>query len=387
LDRVLKVNGLMFRVMPIVGVRPQFIKAAPLLRLLDEDDEVELQLVHSGQHYDYEMSKLFFKELGLPDPIENLGVGSGSHAEQTAHILLRVEKVIEKYKPDVVMVFGDANTTLAGALAAVKLHTPVAHVEAGLRSWDMKMPEEVNRVLTDHCSQVLYAPTETAVSNLRMEGILEDRIVLSGDTMYDMILRHREDIERADVLKSLNLENTDYILVTAHRAENVDNPQRLSNIASAILRLDWLKTVFPIHPRTLRRLEEYNLLERLKRAEHLILTKPLGYYDILKLMENAKAVVTDSGGMQKEAFILGTPCITIRERTEWIETVKLGGNILVGADENKIVTTVRHVIDKNKDIRKRLRKAPNPYGDGKASEKIVNDLKKRIKEGKLKIDP
>ena len=387
MDRVLKVNGLMFRVMPIVGVRPQFIKAAPLLRLLDEDDEVELQLVHSGQHYDYEMSKLFFKELGLPDPVENLGVGSGSHAEQTAHMLLRVEKVIEKYEPDVVMVFGDANTTLAGALAAVKLHTPVAHVEAGLRSWDMKMPEEVNRVLTDHCSQVLYAPTETAVSNLRMEGIPEDRIVLSGDTMYDMILRHREDIERADVLKSLNLENTDYILVTAHRAENVDNPQRLSNIASAILRLDWLKTVFPIHPRTLRRLEEYNLLERLKRAEHLILTKPLGYYDILKLMENAKAVMTDSGGMQKEAFILGTPCITIRERTEWIETVKLGGNILVGADENKIVTTVRHVIDKNKDIRERLRKAPNPYGDGKASEKIVNDLKKRIKEGKLKIDP
>jgi len=372
----------MFRVMPIVGVRPQFIKAAPLLRLLDEDDEVELQLVHSGQHYDYEMSKLFFKELGLPDPVENLGVGSGSHAEQTAHILLRVEKVIEKYKPDVVVVFGDANTTLAGALAAVKLHTPVAHVEAGLRSWDMKMPEEVNRVLTDHCSQVLYAPTETAVRNLRREGIPDSKISLSGDTMYDLLLKHMTDIEKSDILKRLSLDGEDYVLMTVHRAENVDVPERLSNIISAVLKLDRLKLVFPIHPRTKNRLKEYKLMKKIKEAKHIIPTDPLGYFDVLKLIKHAKTILTDSGGMQKEALILKTPCITMRDRTEWIETVTLGGNFLVDADEKRILHAAQRVIE-NPEIKDRLKATPNPYGDGRASEKIIKDLKSRWCSGIL----
>ena len=375
-------NGLMFRVMLIVGVRPQFIKAAPLLRLLDEDEEVELQLVHSGQHYDYEMSKLFFKELGLPNPIENLGVGSGSHAEQTAHILLRVEKVIEKYEPDVVMVFGDANTTLAGALAAVKLHTPVAHVEAGLRSWDMKMPEEVNRVLTDHCSQVLYAPTETAVRNLRREGIPDSKISLSGDTMYDLLLKHMTDIEKSDILRRLSLDGEDYALMTVHRAENVDVPKRLSNIISAVLKLDNLKIVFPIHPRTKNRLKEYKLMKKIEEAKHIIPTDPLGYFDVLKLIKHAKTILTDSGGMQKEAFILKTPCITMRDRTEWIETVTLGGNFLVDADEKRILYAVQRVIE-NPEIKDHLKATPNPYGDGRASEKIIKDLKSRWCSGIL----
>jgi len=372
------------KVMPIVGVRPQIIKSAPVLHLLDEDEEVTLQLIHSGQHYDFEMSKIFFNELDLSDPLHNLGIGSGSHATQTARLMTRAEKIICELKPDVVMVFGDANTTLAGAIAAIKVHVPVCHVEAGLRSYDMSMPEEVNRVLTDHCSQMLCAPTEEAVKNLKKEGVKENTILLSGDTMYDAILQHEEDIEKSTIVKDLGLTEEVYVVLTLHRPENVDNAERLTNIVSAIVNLTEVKTVFPIHPRTKKRLRNTKLEKMLKRAPNVMLTEPLGYFDMLSLMKNSAVVLTDSGGMQKEVFLLHVPCLTLRYSTEWVETVKLGANKLVGAESERILIETRKILE-NGDIKTKLESLPNPYGDGKASHNIVKDLKGRFYSGKLAI--
>ncbi len=372
------------KVMPIVGVRPQIIKSAPLLHLLDEDEEVTLQLIHSGQHYDFEMSKVFFNELDLPDPLHNLGVGSGSHAAQTGRLMERAEKIICELKPDVVMVFGDANTTLAGALAAIKMHVPVCHVEAGLRSYDMSMPEEVNRVLTDHCSQLLCAPTSEAFNNLKKEGVKENSILLSGDTMYDAILQHIGDIEKSTIVKDLGLTEEIYVVMTLHRPENVDNAERLEKIVSAIVDLEEVKMVFPIHPRTKRRLRNAKLGKVLKRATNVMSTEPLGYFDMLSLMKNSVAVLTDSGGMQKEAFLLHVPCVTLRYNTEWVETVKLEANKLVGAESKRILMETRKILE-NQDIKMKLESLPNPYGDGKASHKIVKDLKGRFYSEKLAI--
>ncbi len=372
------------KVMPIVGVRPQIIKSAPLLHLLDEDEEVTLQLIHSGQHYDFEMSKVFFNELDLPDPLHNLGVGSGSHAAQTGRLMERAEKIICELKPDVVMVFGDANTTLAGALAAIKMHVPVCHVEAGLRSYDMSMPEEVNRVLTDHCSQLLCAPTSEAFNNLKKEGVKENSILLSGDTMYDAILQHKGDIEKSTIVKDLGLAEEIYVVMTLHRPENVDNAERLKKIVSAIVDLTEVKMIFPIHPRTKRRLRNAKLGKVLKRATNVMSTEPLGYFDMLSLMKNSVAVLTDSGGMQKEAFLLRVPCVTLRYNTEWVETVKLEANKLVGAESKRILMETRKILE-NQDIKMKLESLPNPYGDGKASHKIVKDLKGRFYSEKLAI--
>lgn len=372
------------KVMPIVGVRPQIIKSAPLLHLLDEDEEVTLQLIHSGQHYDFEMSKVFFNELDLPDPLHNLGVGSGSHAAQTGRLMERAEKIICELKPDVVMVFGDANTTLAGALAAIKMHVPVCHVEAGLRSYDMSMPEEVNRVLTDHCSQLLCAPTSEAFNNLKKEGVKENSILLSGDTMYDAILQHKGDIEKSTIVKDLGLTEEIYVVMTLHRPENVDNAERLKKIVSAIVDLTEVKMIFPIHPRTKRRLRNAKLGKVLKRATNVMSTEPLGYFDMLSLMKNSVAVLTDSGGMQKEAFLLHVPCVTLRYNTEWVETVKLEANKLVGAESKRILMETRKILE-NQDIKMKLESLPNPYGDGKASHKIVKDLKGRFYSEKLAI--
>ena len=372
------------KVMPIVGVRPQIIKSAPILRLLDGDRDIELQFIHSGQHYDFEMSKIFFKELDLPDPTHNLGVGSGSHATQTARLMMRVEKIIKKLKPDVVMVFGDANTTLGGALASVKMHVPVCHVEAGLRSYDMSMPEEVNRVLTDHCSQMLCAPTSVAVENMKEEGINEERILLSGDTMYDAVLQHERDIEESTILKALGLTERTFAVLTLHRPENVDDMRRLRNIVSAVAGLKEIRIVFPIHPRTKKRLRGKKLGKVLIRASHVTLTEPLGYFDMLKLVRHSAVVLTDSGGMQKEAFLLRVPCVTLRDTTEWVETVKLGANTLVGAETQKILAQTRKVLESG-SAEKKLESLANPYGDGKASQKIVNDLRDRFYLGKLLV--
>ena len=377
----------MIKVMPVVGVRPQIIKSSPLIMKMQNDSETEVILIHSGQHYDYEMSKIFFKELDLPDPAYNLDIKSGTHAEQTAYIMLKMEKIVERQKPDIVIVFGDANTTLAAALASVKTKIPVAHVEAGLRSWDLRMPEEINRVLTDHVSQVLYAPTEYAVEQLLRENIPSELITLSGDTMYDSILIHNEHIEKSDILEILDVESMEYLLATTHRAENVDDYNRLKNIIKAFIELSkYIKIIFPIHPRTMRRVKEVGLIKYLESSQNIKVIKPIGYFDMLKLIREARAVLTDSGGIQKEAFILRTPCITLRERTEWIGTLRMGGNVLVGADYNLIVDQTISMIENYNEVRKKLLNVDLPYGDGNASLIILENLKERYAEDLLKVD-
>jgi len=358
------------KLMLVLGARPQIIKSAPVIREVLEKPEIELQIVHTGQHYDYEMSKMFFDELGLPSPLVNLGVGSGTHAWQTGRMMIGLERSILKLKPEVVLVPGDTNSTLAGALAAVKLNVPVGHVEAGARSYDMRMPEEVNRRLTDHCSRFLFAPTRNCIENLRREGLPNECIHFSGDTMYDALLYHLPKALKRDVLAKFDLENENYGVLTLHRPENVDNPETLRNIVEALMQLKDLIMLFPVHPRAMKMLRDTGLLARLRKTKHWRLADPVGYLDMLHLVKQAKIVFTDSGGLQKEAFWLHTPCMTLRDRTEWVETVELEANVLVGNNKNLIVRRARECLTV-KDLKARLKGLPNPFGDGHASRKIV----------------
>jgi len=360
--------------MLVIGARPQIIKSAPIIHEASKDAEIEFQIVHTGQHYDFEMSRIFLDELELPDPIVNLGVGSGSHAWQTGKMMVGLEKTIKELKPDIVLVPGDTNSTLAGALAAVKLHVPVAHVEAGARSYDMRMPEEVNRRLTDHCSRMLFVATENCVKNLLKEGIHEDQICFSGDTMYDALLKHMTGALRSHALEKLGLKAGEYAVLTVHRPENVDDPKALEDIVEAVIQLKELVMIFPVHPRTLERLKVTGLLKRVKEAKHVRLVDPVGYHEMLQLVKDSKMVFTDSGGLQKEAFWLHTLCITLRERTEWVETVESGANMLVGNNKEMIVRKVRECLAME-GLEMRLKELPNPFGDGNASLKIVEALK------------
>ena len=312
----------------VLGTRPQIIKSSPLIHLANRDKQIELDVIHTGQHYDYEMTKIFFEELALPDPITNLNVGSGTHTQQTAKILLHLEKILQKQKPDLVIVPGDTNSTLAGALTAVKLHLPVAHIEAGARSYDLNMPEEINRCLTDHCSTLLFTPTENCTKNLLNEGINKNKIHQTGDTMYDVLLQQLPKAEKTKILNTLNLKPKTYALLTTHRPENVDNPKNLKNIFEAMMNLTPLTTIFPAHPRTRKQLQKLKLYNKIQKQEHVNLIDSIGYHEMLKLIKNAKFILTDSGGMQKEAFWLRTPCITLRNNTEWIETIHLEANCL-----------------------------------------------------------
>jgi UDP-GlcNAc3NAcA epimerase len=323
------------RIATIVGARPQFIKCAPLSkRLREEHDEI---IIHTGQHYDYEMSRVFFDELDIPEPDYNLEVGSGSHAFQTGKILMATEEVLLKERPDLVVVFGDTNSTLAGALASTKIGIPVAHVEAGLRSYDRSMPEETNRVLTDHISRLLFAPTEMAVSNLQREGIREG-VSKSGDVMVDSLETAKQvALKNPTVLKKFDLMEKDYSVMTVHRASNTDNPESMRKIIRSIER-NGARTIFPIHPRTKKVLQDAGMIEQL--PDNLTISDPLGYLDMLTLMAHARSIITDSGGIQKEAFILGVRCITLRDNTEWPETLIEGRNRLVGLDEVKISRTL-----------------------------------------------
>ncbi len=359
----------------VLGARPQIIKSAPFIHLAGKDEKINLEIVHTGQHYDYEMTKVFFEELSLPDLTANLNVGSGTHAQQTAKIMLRLEKILQKQKPNLVIVPGDTNSTLAGALTAAKLHIPVAHIEAGARSYDIKMPEEINRRLTDHCSNLLFTPTENCTKNLLKEGINKNNIHLTGDTMYDALLQQLQKAEKTKILQQLNLKPKTYALLTAHRPENVDNPQNLKNILEAIIKLKPITIVFPAHPRTQKQLRKTKLYNRIQKQRHIKLIKPTGYHETLKLIKNAKLVLTDSGGMQKEAFWLKTPCITLREKTEWTETTQLKANYLTGTNPQKIVKTVNKILKNEKQIRKCLEELPNPFGDGNASQKILEAIK------------
>lgn len=320
------------KVVTVVGARPQFIKAAPVSHALRR--VVTEVLVHTGQHFDANMSDVFFEELGIPEPDYHLGIGGGPHGAMTGAMLAEIERVLMAESPDWVLVYGDTNSTLAGALAAAKLNLPVAHVEAGLRSFNRRMPEEVNRVLTDHVSRLLFAPTETAVRHLADEGIREG-VHRVGDVMFDATMHFQPRAqERLGLLTELGLAPRGYYLATVHRAENTDDPARLAAIFGAFPELD-RPVVLPLHPRTRKRLEELKLGGLLSHP-NLRLVPPVGYLDMLMLEANAQAVLTDSGGVQKEAYFLGVPCRTLRDETEWDETLVGGWNVLVGADPDAL---------------------------------------------------
>jgi UDP-N-acetylglucosamine 2-epimerase len=365
----------------IAGIRPNFIKLAPIIKEF-QHSKLKLTLIHTGQHYDYEMSRQFFLELGLPDPDVNLEVGAGSQAYQVAETMIRLEKRLEANRPSFVIVAGDGNPTLGAALAASKLRIPVCHLEAGLRSYDYEMPEELNRRVTDHVSTILIAPTEIATTNLRQEGFRRERILRAGDTMVDVLNISRNKIEHSTILDELYLKERTYGVITLHRAENVDDPQRLGNIVTALTKLN-RHVIFPVHPRTLSRLKRTNLETMLKKSGKITLTKPLGYFDMIRLMSKSRVVMTDSGGIQKEVFQLGVPCITLRNSTEWIETVLLGRNVLVGDNRSRIVKAFEDAW--NRKSPKKATPTTSPYGEGGAAKKIVSTLIKLFNAGKLEV--
>jgi UDP-GlcNAc3NAcA epimerase len=350
------------KIVTIVGARPQFIKAVPVSRVLRQR-HTEI-LLHTGQHYDFEMSGIFFEELEIPEPDSNLEIGSGKHGWQTGTMLLRIEEILLAERPDRVLVYGDTNSTLAGALAAVKLQIPVAHVEAGLRSFNRTMPEEHNRVLTDHCSDLLLCPTETAINNLIREGITQG-VHFVGDTMYDAVLQFGKIAQKKSrILQELNLIPTQYLLATVHRPYNTDVPEHLQSILTAFAELDE-RVIFPVHPRTRKKIAELGLSSQQPSCSKIEFVPPVGYLDMLILEQNARLILTDSGGIQKEAFFFGVPCITLRPETEWVETVESGWNRLVGADCEQIVAAVKANTWPEGE-------PPGFFGDGHASERIVH---------------
>lgn len=341
----------------IVGARPQFVKVAPVSSALrQQHDEF---IIHTGQHYDYALSAQFFEELAIPEPAFFLGCGSGTHGAQTARMLEGIEQVLMKESVDWVIVYGDTNSTLAGVLAAAKLHIPVAHVEAGLRSFNRAMPEEINRIVADHLADRLFCPTETAREHLQVEGITKGVDVV-GDVMYDTLLQVRPRLDERihRLLTKMQVEPKQYILATVHRAANTDDPVAMSAIARALNKLE-LPIIFPVHPRTRACLKSYAI----EWGEHVQIIEPVGYLDMLALQRSAYRILTDSGGIQKEAFLLGTPCITLREETEWIETVESGWNVLAGTSRERILEAVA--------LPEPQAPGWNPFGQGDAAMRIA----------------
>jgi UDP-GlcNAc3NAcA epimerase len=349
------------KILTIVGARPQFIKAATVSREFQAKGVNEV-LVHTGQHFDANMSDVFFREMEIPHPHYHLEINSLGHGAMTGRMIEKIEEVILKEKPDQLLVYGDTNSTLAGALAASKLHVPVVHVEAGLRSFDMKMPEEVNRILTDRISSVLFCPTQTAVNNLEREGFnnFNCSIELCGDVMYDAVLFYQKKARsHSTILNTTGLKTGNYAVVTLHRAENTNDPLRLKSILKALDEINLeLPVILPLHPRTRNFITSLGIQTRLK------LIDPVGYFDMLALLENCKMVFTDSGGLQKEAYFFKKFCLTLRDQTEWTELVEAGANEVVGADTNRILKAFRKNRDKEVS-------AKELYGDGRAAAKIV----------------
>ncbi len=358
------------------------MKIAPLIEEMKKHSEIEPILAHTGQHYDENMSKLFFRDLRLPEPDIYLGVGSGTHAGQTAKIMIEFEKVLLEKKPDLVVVVGDVNSTIACALTAVKLHIPVAHVEAGLRSFDRKMPEEINRVLTDAISDYLFVTEKSGEANLLREGKPGEKIFFVGNVMIDTLLKNKKKSDESNILPELNLEPSKYALLTLHRPGNVDNEKTFTGILEALEKIQkHIKIIYPIHPRTRKRLEEFNLFKRFKFlnsnsqvpvSNNFSIINPLGYLDFLKLMACAKFVLTDSGGIQEETTLLGVPCLTLRDTTERPVTIKEGTNTLVGTNKERILEESLSLLN-GKVIKKGL---PELW-DGKAAERIVRILLKK----------
>ena len=348
----------MVQLYTVVGARPQFVKAAVISRIIRTKflDTIHERFIHTGQHYDANMSEVFFEEMDIPHPALNLAVGSGSHATTTAKMMVAIEQDLLEAKPDVVLVYGDTNSTLAAALSASKLHIPIAHVEAGLRSFNRRMPEEINRVMCDHLSTWCFCPTNAANENLDLEG-LHKRSYLVGDVMLDACeyYRSRNNID-------VQSKQPDYYVLTIHRAENTDNVERLSSIVRAINEAKNMRAIFPVHPRTKKALAINNL----RFGSHIEVIEPVGYLEMLSLLEGSTHVVTDSGGLQKEAFFLERPCITLRDETEWTETVVSGWNTLVGSESRKILHALNTV--------SKPALYPTLYGDGRTGEKIIDVL-------------
>lgn len=334
------------KIVLVAGARPNFMKVAPILRLLRENpSSFQPVFVHTGQHYDVEMSELFLAELNLPAPDYYLGVGSGSHAEQTGRVMTAFEQVLARERPDLVMVVGDVNSTLAAALTAAKLCIPVAHVEAGLRSFDRTMPEEINRVLTDHLCEQLFTTCEDANANLRAEGIGEEKIHFVGNTMVESLLTYRALAERSSIGERLGVEPSNFCVVTLHRPSNVDRPEVLRALMSALEEIAAeLPVVFPAHPRTQKRLQEFGVWHPGGEAGQVVILEPVGYFDFLWLEAHARLVITDSGGVQEETTILSVPCLTVRENTERPITIAMGTNVLVGSDPARLVEEARRVL-------------------------------------------
>lgn len=349
------------KLLTVIGARPQFIKAATVSRQVAVRGDIHEVIVHTGQHFDANMSDIFFDELAIPRPDHHLGIGGGSHGAMTGRQLEAIESVLLSEKPDWVLVYGDTNSTLAGALAAAKLHIPVAHVEAGLRSFNRRMPEEINRILTDHVSTLLFAPTQTAWDNLRAEGVKEPAIRLIGDVMYDAALFYRDRARPPEGVEGLDVGPGGYVLATIHRAENTDDPARLAAILNG-LAASGLPVVLPLHPRTRQTLDRLGI--PLPECIHVI--APVGYLEMVWLEMNCRIVATDSGGVQKEAYFHGRPCVTLRDETEWVELVETGWNTLAGADADRIAEALR-------------RAAPGPaaenlYGTGDAARSVLDHL-------------
>lgn len=353
------------KIVTVVGARPQFIKAATVSREISHQDNVNEMIVHTGQHFDDNMSEVFFNELDIPKPTYNLGIGNLSHGAMTGRQIEAIESILLKEKPNWVLVYGDTNSTLAAAIASVKLHIPVAHVEAGLRSYNRTMPEEINRVLTDHASDLLFAPTEIAVKNLALENIAGMKVKLVGDVMYDAALYYSvKAVQESSILDVLEIKAKGYVLATLHRQENTDDPLRLKNIIFG-LEQSPLPIIMPLHPRTKKRLESL----KIKIKPPIWTIEPVGYLDMIMLEQNAIKIATDSGGVQKEAFFFQVPCITLREETEWVETIEMGWNKLVGADHKKISSALSEESENKRNAKLQ------PYGTGDTATKIVNLLK------------
>jgi UDP-GlcNAc3NAcA epimerase len=357
------------KIATVLGARPQFIKAAVVSKAFSFSADIQEIIVHTGQHYDENMSEVFFQELEIAKPAYNLGIGSGLHGLQTGRMLEAIEGVLLEEAPDWVLVYGDTNSTLAGVLAAVKLHIPIAHVEAGLRSFDRRMPEEINRVLADHTSDLLFAPTETALENLRREGLPESSIHVVGDVMYDAAIYYGSKAKaHSQVLHKLGLVNKGYILATLHRAENTDDPECLRSIVDGLAQIAGeLPVVLPIHPRTRRILDAQGMLSELSRCIRLI--DAVGYFDMMMLQQNARMIATDSGGVQKEAYFHSVPCVTFRETTEWVELIKVGWNRLVPP-----VSAAAVYSGLRDGLASTPRSTQNLYGDGHAAQRIAQAL-------------
>jgi UDP-N-acetylglucosamine 2-epimerase len=365
-DHVIEIA--MSRIAVVVGTRPQIIKSAPIITKLSDRRGVQLSLIHTGQHYDYELSKVFFNEMSLPDPTLNLGVRANSHAQQTSQIMVRLERTLLMLNPKVVLVPGDTNSALATSLVAVKLNLPCAHLEAGPRQFDLSIPEEANRVVVDHLSKMAFAPTRLSLMNLRREGLGKDRAWFVGDTMLDCLIEHVSSSRKIDI-SNLGVESG-FVLTTIHRQENSDVEARLEGIVRALVSAKQFIFLFPVHPRTRKNLRRFGLWKKLTEAENVHVTDPVDYETSLAMIKGAQVVLTDSGGVQKEAFWLGTPCITVSKSTPWPETLRRGANRCVKPNSHAIVAALSQASMLKCDDRHSRRL----FGDGHASEKVCEAL-------------